>query len=417
MGHISMMRYLLLLVLWVGSVSPSLAITGHSMGIYDTYVHAKAGCDAEAIPLGRVCVYGGSDPVCPGSTERSYYRDAGSYNEYSFCVRSTCPEGESFNESGKCEPAPEPEECSEDQTWNSQQNACVPDTPEPELGSKQPKKGIPSGTCDSGGGNCVLDDWLKNGESTTTNCGGWSCKASVANSSEPANCYTYPPDTTLYCDYEPIYQGDGPYVPPQNPIPTPPPETPPSSATPCPTGYVSNGSGGCVRSTSDNLGNPSDFGEPGQQSGPPGTACPIGYTMDAQGVCRSGEGQSGCPTGYTLQNGVCVGDSPTGSEYGKGACGADGQPACKIDLGGGEGIAGWGDAVMGLPSFEFDLEDMPLIDLGAPAAQCPADVQLPKGIVWSWATVCAFAEWMRPIFLGLSWLLAGFIVLSGVPRD
>ncbi|MBV2185682.1 MAG: hypothetical protein KUL88_14200, partial [Rhizobium sp.] len=137
-----------------------------------------------------------------------------------------------------------------------------------------------------------------------------------------------------------------------------------------------------------------------------------------------------CPQGYFFNNGQCVSNGtydPTtgapggtgGTSNGGGSCGGPGQPACKIDFGDlSDAIADPdGSQFFDLPEFEFDLSTLRLIDIGAPAATCPADVQLPHGIVWSWETTCSFAEWMRPIFLAMAWLTAGFIVLSGIPRD
>lgn len=46
------------------------------------------------------------------------------------------------------------------------------------------------------------------------------------------------------------------------------------------------------------------------------------------------------------------------------------------------------------------------------AGGCPADVQLPKGTVMTWAPACQFAEGMRPVVLIVAWLSAGLIVLG-----
>lgn len=43
---------------------------------------------------------------------------------------------------------------------------------------------------------------------------------------------------------------------------------------------------------------------------------------------------------------------------------------------------------------------------------CPADVQLPKGLVFSYSGACEFAEGVRPVVLAMAWLIAGLIAFG-----
>lgn len=45
---------------------------------------------------------------------------------------------------------------------------------------------------------------------------------------------------------------------------------------------------------------------------------------------------------------------------------------------------------------------------------CPADVQLPKGVVFSYAKICDGMSWIRPVILALAWLSAGLIVVGAL---
>ncbi|MDX9974776.1 MAG: virulence factor TspB C-terminal domain-related protein, partial [FCB group bacterium] len=206
---------------------------------------------------------------------------------------------------------------------------------------------------------------------------------------------------------------------------TAPPPLQPAVTTPilCPDKYRSNPTLGLC-SSGESPGTPPTLEGPGGQPTSGTGSCPLGYVQQPDGRCTSTTPTTTCPQGYFLNNGQCVSNgsydpttgTPSGSNgTGTGTCGGPGQPPCKIDLGGPGDIEG--PQLFELPEFEFDLSTLQPIDLGAPAAQCPPDVELPRGIVWSWATTCSFAEWMRPIFLGMAWLFAGFIVLSGIPRD
>lgn len=89
--------------------------------------------------------------------------------------------------------------------------------------------------------------------------------------------------------------------------------------------------------------------------------------------------------------------------------------------GGGGGGNGLGDGLNppgeegALDSVEKGVSTITPVNV-AGAGGCPADVQLPKGAVFSYAGPCMFAEGMRPIILASAWLLAGLIVL-GVARN
>lgn len=69
----------------------------------------------------------------------------------------------------------------------------------------------------------------------------------------------------------------------------------------------------------------------------------------------------------------------------------------------------------GLTSVEKGVSSITPISV-ASSNGCPADVQLPKGAVFSYAGPCMYAEGMRPIILASAWLVAGLIVL-GMSRN
>lgn len=48
----------------------------------------------------------------------------------------------------------------------------------------------------------------------------------------------------------------------------------------------------------------------------------------------------------------------------------------------------------------------------ASIAGCPADVALPKGLVFSYSGACEFADGVRPVVLAMAWLIAGLIVFG-----
>ena len=80
------------------------------------------------------------------------------------------------------------------------------------------------------------------------------------------------------------------------------------------------------------------------------------------------------------------------------------------------------DSVQCLSTGTFDVPDsVPTKSIGisnitpaifASNASCPADVQLPKGAVLSYSSVCQYAEALRPLVLLSAWLAAGFFVLG-----
>jgi len=47
-------------------------------------------------------------------------------------------------------------------------------------------------------------------------------------------------------------------------------------------------------------------------------------------------------------------------------------------------------------------------------ASCPADIQLPKGAMFSWSYPCQMATGVKPFLLALAWLAAGLIVIGAV---
>lgn len=328
----------------------------------------------------------------------------------------SCSDNPSLAATDPACPTPSEPDCPAHQTRIN--DVCTPDTPEPNQGQSLPSQGVVSGTC-QGEDNCTLDPNLTNGGSLPVNCGGWDCTANITNLSEPPNCYIVLPDTTtLYCDFNPVYTGNGKI---ESTSPTSPASgSSTSSAAVCPIGY-SRIDGVCTAPGTG--GTPAGLSGGGTQATPATTSCPVGYTLDSFGYCQSAAGQTSCPSGYTLVGGQCVSGTQTGTAAttpsGGGTCGGPGQVPCKIDLGDGAGILGYDFLSMEglIPTFDVDIADLVPIDLGAPAAQCPAPVPLPKGLVWDWSPICSFAEWMNPIFIGLAWLSAGFIVVGGLPRD
>lgn len=48
---------------------------------------------------------------------------------------------------------------------------------------------------------------------------------------------------------------------------------------------------------------------------------------------------------------------------------------------------------------------------------CPADVALPRGASWSWKPYCDFATGIKPVVLGLAWVMAGLIIFYGRKED
>lgn len=307
----------------------------------------------------------------------------------------------------------------------------------------------------------------------------YSHPGDIVPESEGGGCYQYQESPELlHCLVRPRYSGEGctsgencnpiPGSPPDSPkfkpqpTPGPPPEPttppdpsnspptflppppayvpPPESTTPppalvCPVGTTRDATTGICYAPAP-APTPSTHTDPGGTPSPTPATCPAGYTLTSTGQCTApaqpgpGGTTPSCPPGYTLDGTTCrsvgtidprtgqglPGPSTSGTGTGS-ACGAPGQPVCAIDWGNGDGIPGWGSLGIGLGEFTFDLESMTLIEVGPTNATCPADVPLPKGLTWSWTTVCSFAEWMRPIFVGMAWLMAGFIVLSGVPRN
>lgn len=351
-----------------------------------------------------------------------------------------------------------PDNCPSGQAWNTSQNSCYPTTPPPDPSQKAPLGYYPVGTHNPDGTGEFYPGLTAG---LPANCGGWKCTYGMGDGTyaPDGNCYEYTNSPGItFCGFTPRYETDAngnpiPYTgeptnePPSHSAPppansgNPPPITCPtgqhysyiseicvpdtSSGGPiiCPAGYQYNVAIGiCTNAT--NNGAPPTLEGPGGQPTPGTGSCPLGYVQQPDGRCTSTTPTTTCPQGYFLSNGKCLSNgtydpttgTPSGSNgTGTGTCGGPGQPPCKIDLGGPGDIEG--PQLFELPEFEFDLSTLQPIDLGAPPAQCPPDVQLPRGIVWSWATTCSFAEWMRPIFLGMAWLFAGFIVLSGIPRD
>lgn len=138
-------------------------------------------------------------------------------------------------------------------------------------------------------------------------------------------------------------------------------------------------------------------------------------TVESQ-VCTGGSCTS--TTTVTHAGGGAVGGQANGSttstSVGGSATQGDGDSACEENpfsaacLGGaaGQESLGQGDGGGGISSVS------PVSLPGA--AVCPADVQLPHGIVVPFRHACELAVLLRPFVLILGWLTAGFFVVGGL---
>jgi len=306
-----------------------------------------------------------------------------------------------------------PQSCPAGQSWASPSNSCVPNAPEPEGGATD-EVGVevcrPPTDCSSPSN---WDEW-----SYTTNKDGWIWKAS-----DPHQCVQMGTGSVV-CNTQIVYAAGGPATTStvgSVPVASGTSYAPPVTVS-CPTGYTLNSSGVCEQPPV--AGTPTTDTTPGSTGSPGAVTCPVGYYADGSGGCKSsGTGAPnayGCPEGYTkAADGSCqgaggeipgvFGPDATGANK-VSSCGGPGQPACKVDTGTSLDVP-VEEAIQGQTS---GISAITPVVISAPAAQCPADVQLPHGITWSWATVCDFAAFLRPFVLALAWLAAGMFVLAGV---
>lgn len=370
---------------------------------------------------------GGTIAVTCGSGRKAYVTTkSGSSNRFHFCFPSSgssCPAGMIDNGTGKCMPA-----CTVPGKTNllASDPLCVESNPcenKPSSSTSQYKTDVIGGSyCDNG------------------------CTATLmlTISSSGSSCYTYYDDPlTEYCPASLVYSGaqcTG-QSEPSAPAAVPPEQLPTVEPPQCPTGYTYDPSTiRCVQPATS--GTPSSEGSPGTGPTPTQYSCPVGYAMQADGSCTGTSdkttpgGAVSCPVGfYATPDGLCssnqqnglpgtvsgaigsgggsgtpspVGGLPgTGTSGGAGSCGSPGQPECEL------GALHPTDPNDIIPKISHFLSSVVQVSVPSPAAQCPAAKELPHGLVWKWDTICAFAEFLRPLILAFAWLSAGFIVLGG----
>lgn len=120
---------------------------------------------------------------------------------------------------------------------------------------------------------------------------------------------------------------------------------------------------------------------------------------------------SGNVTATTTTTGYGSAGGTAGSGVGSGG-GGDGETDCDKypnvagcrELGNAPDVADVGSTPVNSSSID------PLSVGGS--GQCPADVQLPRGAVFSWQPICTWAINLRPLIIALGWLAAGMIVLG-----
>lgn len=304
-----------------------------------------------------------------------------------------------------------PPTCASGQHVDSTSHLCVADVPEPELGSGRDVSVVvcePPTDCSSQG------NWTP--WSDTVNDNGW-----VSSISSPSTCTEAA--GIVSCNSNTVYQGAG-----AAPTSLAVASSPVSGGTnavqnTCTTGYTYDAA--VDRCTLSSGGTASTPTTPGSEPVVSNT-CPVGYSIQADGRCVSATPTAyTCPEGYTKgQDGKCSSVAGTvpplyGAGAGSGAnavssCGGPGQPACNVNT----GIElGQVPAAESLLTAQSPVSSIVPVDLGGPAAVCPAPVQLPHGLSWRWDTVCSFASFLRPLVLALAWLSAGMMVLGAGKAD
>lgn len=375
-------------------------------GVYSSNAAAKAACDASRAPQGySSCT--GNISYTPGVCGAQYHwrqPNGGPELQFGFMASAgTCPSGYTLSGSSCIPPAPPPE-CAEMQLVVD--GVCTPETPEPAEASSQD---IGVTVCAPPTDCSQQANWTPWEESV--NVGGWTHAAS-----SPSECFGA---TTVVCNTNAVYQGAGPATA----------GTTVGGSSVVGGSYavtVSCPNGGVVVNNFCEYpavaGTPTTATAPGTPGTPATVSCGIGYAADGKGGCISAPGATNyvCPPNYTKQaDGSCTGaagsipgvfgpDAGTGPNA-VGSCGGPGQPACAVNVNFDQSIPG----AEALATQEGGVSTITAVDVGGPVAACPAPVQLPHGIVWSWSTVCDFASFLRPIVLALAWLAAGMLVLGG----
>lgn len=334
-----------------------------------------------------------------------------------FATNPTCVSPATYSgTTGLCED-PAPPTCPAGQSGNP----CAPDSAAPVAGTSAPEIGISTGTVDQWGNftpGSAERDTLVAGGTLTYNCGGWECTVSAQEYNDAGGCSYPSAGGTNSCSFIPVYTGNPATV--ANAVPSSFTSGGSNASVPvagCPAGYVLDASTSlCV--TGATAGTASTATTPGTAPNQGTAACPAGYTLDQDGRCTGtasnggGFGPTSCPAGFTRlgTTEVCTSTAQvaaTGAAA-SAACGAPGQPVCNVK----SDLDYTIPATEGLSASSVGVSSITPVSLGGPAASCPAPVQLPHGIVWSWTTVCNFASFLRPVVLALAWLSAGLMVLG-----
>lgn len=424
---ITLRRILAVLILAFGGIAaPAFG------AIVDTYAQAYAlgqsFCSGFSASVGcevrGSCGWVASGAV--GSVAAYFAGDTSARNCNHYRTIPTCPGDQVWNlQTNVCEAPPPPTctlpqyldpttnqcvdspTCASGQHLDDSTHACVPDSEAPAPGTV---KRVPVDVGQSDGG-----DWCVGGCSYPgkINSEGWEYDiGEYVPVENGGGCSVV--SGRVICYFDSVATGNPATPSAPTPAAAPPSASPPSNPTSpspgCPSGYSVDANGNCQ--SPGQPGSPSTTNSPGSSSIPGGTTCPVGYSLDPTGRCvgTPGQGTVGCPSGYSYSNGQCVASTAAQPVRSTEQCGAPGQPACAVNTG----------AVLDVPQAEAlqtanaGPASITPVAIGGPAAQCPADVSLPHGITWSWATICDFASFLRPIVLALAWVMAGVLVLGGV---
>lgn len=145
---------------------------------------------------------------------------------------------------------------------------------------------------------------------------------------------------------------------------------------------------------------------------------------DTYGNCWTQTNNNGSTTTTTSSGGkfceenpnsvVCqalAGSTNTGTGTGTGGGGGNNQTDCdKLPN-------SIGCSEFGTPGASGDIEDQKknigsITPTTGGAGNCPASVHLPRGAEFSYAPMCQLASGVRPVVIGIAWLLAGFMVFG-----
>ena len=336
-------RFLLGLCLSAGIAVPAFA-GSVSDGWCDSYWPSASAAMAFASSHPAYGWYSGSWET-PYDMRIAYGNDAAWLSSGNACYKSGSASGclsptPVLGSDGSCIATPAAPACAVGQSGNP----CVPDAPAPIAGSDAEISGVVMGSVDAAGNHvwsgAAQETLFANG-TLFYNCGGWECSVELTGFSHGVDGCTYPTGGgALYCNFVPVYTGNPAAVG----------QSLRSAASFNGGSNASATATGCsAGSTLDPItGLCSTAGTPGTasttvSSGTAPTAgtqsCPTGFTATLGGTCEGPPAtgplaatNGGCPAGYTLTGGKCVGSGVLGAS-GAGltaACGGPGQPMCAI---------------------------------------------------------------------------------------